>query len=331
LAAIGELEMAVATATAKVAHIANQTADAQALADLRSKAVEKAIDALSPLNRAPLEKAQRAYDAAAAARQAYAIPQLEAERTLRGARQMLAEGLMSYRAQGEALANAVERARHGEVTPSLTDPLSCDGADCGRIDARTHAAMITIGAVAPTVQSENWPTAGRECDFVLLEPSFAKNRRVFTLTAAQKEAQSAAQHAAAAARVARQQHEAALQERAAAVGEATAETLKQLSGQVIALRVDLQRADAAADAAKARERETAETLKQYFSYWDALARAIVTTSYKDNPAISRNGLDAAALAVMGAHPTGKAKACLLQVGAGTQKTVAFAPVPAAKC
>jgi hypothetical protein len=88
--------------------------------------------------------------------QAAEIGALQSTAALRRARQALTEAVTDAIEQGEAIERAAARAGHGDVAPSVSDLLACDGPDCVPVSAREHAALVLMGAVPPGFDFTKW-------------------------------------------------------------------------------------------------------------------------------------------------------------------------------
>ena len=86
-----------------------------------------------------------------------AIGTMQATAALRRARQALNEAVNEAVEQGESLERAAARAARGELAPSVSDLIACDGPDCTPVSAREHAALVLIGAVGPNFDPGQWP------------------------------------------------------------------------------------------------------------------------------------------------------------------------------
>ena len=122
-----------------------------------------------------------------------AIGGLQATAAYRRARQALNEAVTDSVEQGEAIERAAARAVRGEVVPSVSDLLVCDGPDCLPVTAREHAAMVLMGAVGPTFDSTNWPGKDAPSPITVLaytpeRPPLAELRRAADEAAHQAEA-----------------------------------------------------------------------------------------------------------------------------------------------
>jgi nucleotide-binding universal stress UspA family protein len=149
--------------------VAASTQRAAEMARNRDTAHDETLRALKALSQTPAsEKARAAYDSATTREQAAAIGELQAAAALRNARQRLTEAVNSAFEQGEAIERAAARAARGELTPSVTDPLACDGPDCVRISAREHAALVLMGAVGASFDPAKWPPPNSEPDITLM-------------------------------------------------------------------------------------------------------------------------------------------------------------------
>jgi len=89
--------------------------------------------------------------------QAAVIGALQSTAALRRARQALTEAVTDAVEQGEAIERAAARAGHGDVAPSVSDLLACDGPDCVPVSAREHAALVFMGAVPAGFDFAKWP------------------------------------------------------------------------------------------------------------------------------------------------------------------------------
>lgn len=120
------------------------------------------LKALAVLARAGADASRRAGALAAFAvaeqREASAaIGGLQATAAYRRARQALTEAVNDAVEQGEAVERAAARAGRGEVAPSVSDLLICDGPDCVLVTAREHTALVLMGAVGPSFDPTRWP------------------------------------------------------------------------------------------------------------------------------------------------------------------------------
>jgi len=145
------------------------------VADTRSQALEKLnratqarrIDLMNVAAKGgtpALAKAKSAYDAAMQQEQAAMFAGLQAEAERRRTAQAVAEAVVKYIAEGDALERAAARAARGEVAPSATDTLSCEQDLCRPIPDLEHAALAQMGAVADTFNAEAWKGAERAAE-----------------------------------------------------------------------------------------------------------------------------------------------------------------------
>jgi len=302
-------------------------AAAGAVMAARARRDEPALDrAVAALGRAKAE-----YDAAVAAERPLLIARLEAERANRGAQQALSEAARRLREQGEALMRAAARAARGEVAPSLTDLLACEQGDCGRVGGAEHAALVTIGAVADTVDLSAWPPTGRACDFTLFDAKVASAATWRTLRAAARIHDRTLKEAEAALTAARQSLAAAipgwerglngvLETYANPVGNSHADELLGMAIEELTradaafdpLAAAYRRADEAATEARRAAVGGAAEIERHLDYWDAVGRAVI---------------DAAAGLERG---TGRAEICGRTLTAATTPWV-FAVTPPADC
>lgn len=105
------------------------------------------------------DRALAAFTAAEKREAAATIGNLQNTAALRQARQVMAEAVNAAVEQGDALERAANRALNGELAPSVSDALACDGPDCVPITLLEHAALILIGAVGPAFDPAQWPPA----------------------------------------------------------------------------------------------------------------------------------------------------------------------------
>lgn len=73
--------------------------------------------------------------------------------------------------------------------------------------------------------------------------------------------------------------------------------------------------------------------QEHIAYWSEIGYAVITATLRMERGRAKNAseLETAALAVMGAHPARKPKACLLERTPARNTTAVFAPVPAPQC
>ncbi len=350
VAPIAEVQKKITAASVQLKKISDATVAAEAKkqkASLNiSEATQQLVDTPTASHRAltKLRASQSAYDEARQEAQNLLIARLETERALRGANQALNEAIENYSTQGEALISAVERARRGQVTPSLTDPLACEQGDCERIKKTEHAAMITMGAIADTVDPSTWPPQDRTCDFTILSPDIAKQVIWRGLATTQLKLQFSAQDADAALRNTQRALDDATKTRdtelAAMLESSDADFLQIAAKDLVERNASLPPLLSARDGAKmgammarAKASEATETSQRQLDYWADIGRAVVIASVQieRNAIKPRNTLEAAALAVMGADPASKAKACLLKTTAARMPALVFAPIPTPQC
>ncbi len=303
--ALAVLQKAAADSEAKLKSVSETTEAARAKVISTYRAIPDAIakiaaaraqNAEADLDRAinNLTVAKKTYDAAVAAERPLIIARLENERVTRGARQAMREAIARLREQGEALVKAVARAKRGEVTPSLSDLLSCEQDECARIPRAEHAAMIAIGAIADTVDPAPWPLPQRECDFTLFDKPSSPKAMARALMSAQKEALSHLKIAEGNVVTARQVLAAAipswngaitglLNEHASPAGNSHADELlgmaiEDLRKQDQAFEkatVPYRTADEAAVASQSAALAATEKLIQHYEYWADLGTAVI--------------------------------------------------------
>jgi hypothetical protein len=236
---------------------------------------------------ANLAQTKKQYDQAVAAERPMLFARIEAERTLRGARQALTDAANKLNEQGQALIRASERARRGEVAPSLTDALVCEQSDCVRVSVTEHAALLVLGAVPESLETKAGLAADRACEFTLLKGT------------AQGEAQAQLQTAEAALVSARQTLSAVIP----AWDKSIAETLDafnspvgnshadELLGMAIeelrkqdqafdAVTAPYRKADEAAMRARAKATAATEALTRHLDYWSDVGRAVADAAAK---------------------------------------------------
>ena len=85
------------------------------------------------------------------------VADLQSAAARRRSRQALAEAVNTLIEQADAIERAAVRAARGEVAPSASDLLACDGPDCITVSPREHAALVLMGAVAPSFDRAKWP------------------------------------------------------------------------------------------------------------------------------------------------------------------------------
>ena len=158
------LALATAARAETILDLQKAVQSAQAAVDQQAKAADHAKDetlkAVGALGAKGNTAAMATMLAMAEQReQAAAIAALQSTAALRKARQALSEALLDITEQGSASERAAARAEHGEVAPSVSDLLVCDGPDCVAVSAREHAAMVLMGAVTPVFDHAKWPPA----------------------------------------------------------------------------------------------------------------------------------------------------------------------------
>jgi len=249
---------------------------------------------------AALGAAKKAYDQAVTAERPQLIARLESERALRGARQALMDSAQLFYDQGQALVKAVERARRGEVTPSLIDALSCEQGDCVKVSALEHAALLTIGATSDLLNLQIMPAPS--CEFTILTPQPPGLLR--TVRTAQKFAQADVQAAEATLTAARQVLAAgipawdkaisgALDTYANPAGNSHADELlgmaiEELGNQSAAfakLAAPYRTADEKVAAARQVNQTVGNDLRRHLDYWADVGRAVA-----DNAARAQRNL-----------------------------------------
>jgi hypothetical protein len=131
---------------------------AEAAADARAQALNRAKrDVLGALAIKGNAAGNTIALAAAEQReQAASIGALQSITALRRARQALTEAVTDAVEQGEAIERAAARAAHGDVAPSVSDLLACDGPDCVAIPVREHTALVLMGAVGASFDPTKW-------------------------------------------------------------------------------------------------------------------------------------------------------------------------------
>jgi colicin import membrane protein len=197
--------------------------------------------------RAALSRNAAAHTAAEAREQAAAIGELQAGTALRRARQRLTEAVQAIVAEAEALEQAAALAARGEIAPSATDRLVCEGADCARVPEQQHAAMVQMGAVPSSFDATAWP------------PETAQPLALLALTPATPLASLRAAADAAAMKT---------QEAAR-----TAEDMRTRLEDNAPSRVAYARALEATDLARAAEDAATSALRQALDTYAAVARA----------------------------------------------------------
>lgn len=126
---------------------------------------QETLTALARLERAGADAGRRAgaviaFEAAERREAAQTISAVQATAAFRRARQALNEAVNVAVEQGDALERAAARAARGEVAPSVSDLLACDGPDCQPVSVREHAALVLMGAVGPAFDPAKWPQEG---------------------------------------------------------------------------------------------------------------------------------------------------------------------------
>ena len=287
------------------------------------------------LNRAvsALATTKKAYDEAVAAERPQLIARIEAERTLRGARQALNETVVRLQDQGKALISAVERAKRAEVVPSAMDLLACEQGDCVKITTVEHATMMSIGALADTLDPSAWPPKDRACDFTLFERTASQQAMTRVLRTAQKDTQSKLQTTEANLIAARQDLATRIPAWNTAITDVldtygspagnshadellglAIEELRKQDAAFDKLTAPYRSADEAAIAARQTAAEADRRLSRQFEYWADLGRAVI---------------DAAARAQRGGSPR-SAGACQLGSSSPAGPWV-FAIIPPPNC
>jgi hypothetical protein len=354
---LSELQNAISVANSKLEKIAadavkTRLAQQRISSDI-SKTSQQLINKLSQHSASghreltTLRAAQSKYEKTAQDEQSLIIARLETERTLRGARQSLNEALKSYRAQGQALVSAAERAAQGQVAPSLNDTLACEQGDCERIGKSEHAAMVAIGAIAETVDPSAWPLQDQTCDFTIFRPQTARRSIWRNLYKTQMAAQLAAQDADSKARNAVHTLSEATQARNIALARVLQTShepesnflriaTRELADHEVTLPSLIRARDTAeTEARTARDKalEMTRKLQQQLNYWTDIGRAIIAASLQieRDDKKPRNDLETAALVVMGANPPGKAKTCVFETMTARKASLVFTPIPAAQC
>jgi hypothetical protein len=129
------------------------------------------------------QKAMAALVIAEQREQAGLFTTVQSTAALRRTRQALTEAVQRFTAQGDALEDAAARAARGELVPSVSDPIACDGPDCEPVSPRVHAAMALIGAVAPSFDSAKWQPDESLAVLAADAPSIARLRTAAETTA----------------------------------------------------------------------------------------------------------------------------------------------------
>ncbi len=119
-------------------------------------------------NTSARDRAAAAFAIADSRENAAVIGILQSQAALRRARQALNEALAGYVEQGKALENAALRAARGEVAPSVSDHIACDGPDCAAIAPAEHAALVLMGALGSSFDAAKWPPAGEAVPITVL-------------------------------------------------------------------------------------------------------------------------------------------------------------------
>ncbi|MSO98000.1 MAG: hypothetical protein EXR11_07265 [Rhodospirillaceae bacterium] len=316
---ITELQLAWVTAQTKLTAVTAKTEAARSEVVSTYRVVDSAIAHVAKaraaqdeadLDRAvnELSTAKKNYDSAVAAERPMLVARLEAERTARGARQALSEAAINYREQAEALIHAAERVKGGEVTPSLTDKISCEQADCRSISAVDHSAMIAIGAVADTLDLIKWPPPDRLCEFTLFDVSAIRQGLARSLLAEQASAQQAVQETETALLAARQTLATGIKpwdDSIAGVLNSHAnpasnshadellgmaiEDLRKQDAAFDTLTEPYRTADDAAMAARANMVKATSRLKAHLDYWADVGRAVMVAAARaDRDTITQN-------------------------------------------
>jgi hypothetical protein len=153
---------------------------------------------------AALAQAVAAYSDALKQEDAMVVGALQANAALRRSRQTLMEAVSDYVEQGDALERAAARAARGEVAPSVSDLLACDGPDCAPVSVREHAALALMGAVGPGFDMASWPPEGAASPITVLARNTATAPLIADLRRVAQDAGESAQSASAAAARARQ-------------------------------------------------------------------------------------------------------------------------------
>lgn len=357
VAPLSEIQAAFNAATTKLESVATATEASRSKVISTYAAVDAAIGrvtaARATQNESQLDQAikdlgvaKAAYDAAVKAERPFLIARLETEREMRGRRQALNDAALYYRLQGEALVNAAERAKRGEVVPSLSDLLVCEQETCGRISPIEHAAMIAIGAVADTVDAKPWPLEGRACDFTLFDSAAAHTSLSRTLLTAQKEAQQNAQKIESALVAARQTMAGAIPgwdtSIAGVLDAHNSPATNSHADEILGMAIEeLRKQDAAFDkvaaayrtadesavAARKTVADTTARTQSHLTYWADIGRATINAAvFAERNASPTDDLEHAAFAVMGA-PQPQLKKCLVVKSKTPKGAWVFAPTP----
>jgi hypothetical protein len=247
---------------------------------------------------AELSQTKKQYDQAVAAERPMLVARIEADRVLRGARQALTDAVNILSEQAQALIRASERARRGEVAPSLSDALVCEQSDCVKVSAVEHAAILALGAVPESLDMRAGIASERACDFTLMK-SLPQTVLVRELRQAQAEAQTQLQAAEAGLVSARQTLSAVIP----AWDKSIAETLDtfnspvgnshadELLGMAIeelrkqdqafdAVTAPYRKADEAVMRARTKAITANESLKRHLDYWSDVGRAVADAAAK---------------------------------------------------
>lgn len=218
------------------------------------------------------------------------VGDLQSVSALRRNRQGLTEAVNGLIEQADAIEHAAARAARGEVAPSASDLLACDGPDCVTVSPREHGALVLVGAVAPSFDRALWPPADTLLQITVLrsdgDPALATMR-----TAAEKAGLAA--------------HDAATK----------AESLRALATDPAAMKIYAE-ALVAADAARAAQNAAGERLQKQVRLMADTGRALKRAALlagdgytlqrgghkacSGDICVSAEGLEAAAFVVIGA-------------------------------
>jgi len=122
------------------------------------------------------QKAMAALVIAEQREQAALFTTVQSTAAVRRARQALTEAVQRFADQGEALEDAAARAARGELVPSVSDLITCDGPACEPVSERVHTAMALIGAVGPSFDPAKWQPEETSALLAKDAPSLAQLR-----------------------------------------------------------------------------------------------------------------------------------------------------------